>query len=209
MSGVAGAEVERLPGRRRGRRVSAVRVRRLKRIRDGLVESVATALEGAAQAAHRLVEASVSPNTRRAYAGVLRRLDAWFAGRRLEDTTLAGYLAESTSRGEPCRAHRRQWPRRASGPVSPASRARPGNGPPRCWQTIGGGPPVRPRPGLGAPLYGGGLGGGLGRGPRHLPPAATSRLVARIRPSSPRARPARRRHRGAVLHGRCPPRRRD
>ena len=35
------------------------------------------------QTARRLVEASVSPNTRRAYASALRRLDAWLdaAGR--------------------------------------------------------------------------------------------------------------------------------
>ena len=36
-----------------------------------------------------LVEASVSPNTRRAYAGALRRLDAWLDGRELHDVTLA------------------------------------------------------------------------------------------------------------------------
>ena len=40
--------------------------------------------------ARRLVEASVSANTRRAYAGALRRLD----GRELHDVTLAAYLAE-------------------------------------------------------------------------------------------------------------------
>ena len=44
--------------------------------------------------ARRLVDASVSPNTRRAYAGALRRLDAWLAGRELHDVTLAAYLAE-------------------------------------------------------------------------------------------------------------------
>ena len=44
--------------------------------------------------ARRLVEASVSPNTRRAYAGALRRLDAWLDGRELDDVTLAAYLAE-------------------------------------------------------------------------------------------------------------------
>ena len=44
--------------------------------------------------ARRLVEASVSPNTRRAYAGALRRLDAWLDGRELQDVTLAAYLAE-------------------------------------------------------------------------------------------------------------------
>ena len=57
------------------------------------------ALEGPAPAARRLVEASVSANTRRAYAGALRRLDAWLAGRRLEDATLAGYLAELHEQG--------------------------------------------------------------------------------------------------------------
>ena len=46
------------------------------------------------QTARRLVEASVSPNTRRAYAGTLRRLDAWLDGRPLHDVTLAAYLAE-------------------------------------------------------------------------------------------------------------------
>ena len=46
------------------------------------------------QTARRLVEASVSENTRRAYAGALRRLDAWLDGRELYDVTLAAYLAE-------------------------------------------------------------------------------------------------------------------
>ena len=46
-----------------------------------------------AQTARRLVEASVSKNTRRAYAGALRRLDAWLDGRELHDVTLAAYLA--------------------------------------------------------------------------------------------------------------------
>ncbi len=40
--------------------------------------------------ARRLVEASVSPNTRRAYAGALRRLDAWLDGRELDDVALRG-----------------------------------------------------------------------------------------------------------------------
>ena len=39
-------------------------------------------------------EASVSPNTRRAYAGALRRRDVWLDGRELHDVTLAAYLAE-------------------------------------------------------------------------------------------------------------------
>ena len=46
------------------------------------------------QTARRLVEASVSPNTRRAYAGALGRLDAWLDGRKLDDVALAAYLAE-------------------------------------------------------------------------------------------------------------------
>ena len=47
-----------------------------------------------AATARRLVEASVSENTHRAYAGALRRLDAWLDGRELHDVTLAAYLAE-------------------------------------------------------------------------------------------------------------------
>ena len=46
------------------------------------------------QTASRLVEASVSPNTRRAYAGALRRLDTWLDGRELDDAALTAYLAE-------------------------------------------------------------------------------------------------------------------
>ena len=46
------------------------------------------------QTGRRLVEASVSPNTRRAYAGALRRLDVWLDGRALDDVALAAYLAE-------------------------------------------------------------------------------------------------------------------
>ena len=44
--------------------------------------------------ARRLVEASVSPNTRRAYAGARRRLDAWLDGREFDDASMAAYLAE-------------------------------------------------------------------------------------------------------------------
>ena len=59
----------------------------------------APALAGPAPTARRLAAASVSPNTRRAYAGALRRLDAWLAGRTLEDATLAGYLAQLHEQG--------------------------------------------------------------------------------------------------------------
>ncbi len=34
------------------------------------------------------------PEHRRAYAGALRRLDAWFVGRELDEVALAAYLAE-------------------------------------------------------------------------------------------------------------------
>ena len=49
--------------------------------------------------ARRLAEASISPNTRRAYSGVIRRLDAWLDGRRLDDAILAAYLAELHDQG--------------------------------------------------------------------------------------------------------------
>ena len=53
-----------------------------------------TAIGRPTPTARRLVEASVSLNTRRAYAGALRRLDAWLDGRELDDVALAAYLAE-------------------------------------------------------------------------------------------------------------------
>ena len=59
----------------------------------------AAALERPAATARRLAEASISPNTRRAYSGALRRLDAWLDGRPLEDATLAAYLGELHDQG--------------------------------------------------------------------------------------------------------------
>ena len=61
--------------------------------------SAAAALERPTPTARRLAEASLSPNTRRAYSGALRRLDAWLDGRPLEDATLAAYLAELHDQG--------------------------------------------------------------------------------------------------------------
>ena len=52
------------------------------------------AIGRSAQTARRLVEAPVSPNTRRAYSGALQRLAAWLDGRELDDVALAAYLAE-------------------------------------------------------------------------------------------------------------------
>ena len=40
--------------------------------------------------ARRLVDASVSANTRRAYAGALGQLDAWFDGQKLDDAAGSG-----------------------------------------------------------------------------------------------------------------------
>ena len=59
----------------------------------------AAALERPTPTARRLAAASISPNTRRAYSGALRRLDAWLAGRRLDDQALAAYLAELHDQG--------------------------------------------------------------------------------------------------------------
>ena len=58
------------------------------------IDPAETAIGHPTQTARRLVEASVSPNTRRGYTGALRRLDAWLAGREFDDAALATYLAE-------------------------------------------------------------------------------------------------------------------
>ena len=81
----------------------------------------------------RLAAASVSPNTRRAYSGALRRLDAWLAGRALEDATLAGYLAELHEQGR-APLERVDGGGRGALPGSPRRRAEP------CRGTNGPGP---------------------------------------------------------------------
>ena len=53
-----------------------------------------TAIGPPSATARRLVDASVSANTRRAYAGALGQLDAWLDGLRPDDAVLAVYLAE-------------------------------------------------------------------------------------------------------------------
>ena len=53
-----------------------------------------TAVGRPSATACRLVNASVSDNTHRAYAGALSQLDAWLDGRGLDDAALAAYLAE-------------------------------------------------------------------------------------------------------------------
>ena len=58
-----------------------------------------TAIGRPTPTARRLVEASVSPNTRRAYAGALRRLDAWLDGRELDDAALGRLSRRAARRG--------------------------------------------------------------------------------------------------------------
>ena len=57
-----------------------------------------TAIGPPSATARRLVDASVSDNTRRAYAGALRRLDTWLAARPLDDAALAAYLSRHALR---------------------------------------------------------------------------------------------------------------
>ena len=58
------------------------------------IVSAETSIGRPSPTTRRLVNASVSDNTRRAYAGALGQLDAWLDGRPLEDARLAAYLAE-------------------------------------------------------------------------------------------------------------------
>ena len=57
-----------------------------------------TAIGRPSATARRLVDASLSDNTRRAYAGALGQLDAWLDGRRLDDAAMAAYLALRSGR---------------------------------------------------------------------------------------------------------------
>ena len=68
-------------------------------------------------------------DTRRAYAGALRRLDTWLGGRELDDARLAAYLAELFDSGRGAAARQA---RRRSGSGRPGHRA--GSG---CWPASG------------------------------------------------------------------------
>lgn len=59
-----------------------------------VIARAGTAVDRPTATARRLVEASVSAHTRRAYAGALQQLDARLAVRQLKDAALAAYLAE-------------------------------------------------------------------------------------------------------------------
>ena len=74
-----------------------------------------TEIDHPTQTARRLVEASVSPNTRRAYAGALPPPRAWLDGRPLHDVTLAAYLAELHDAGRASSSASMRSPRRAFG----------------------------------------------------------------------------------------------
>ena len=155
----------------------------------------AVALESPAPAA-RLVEASVSPNTRRAYlrgAAAPRRLARGPASRRRD----ARRLPRRAPRAGESPVERVDGGGRGALPGSSRRRAEPGR---RTDRPAAGGLPAdrrRPRPRPGAPLRG----GGLGCGPRHLPPTAAPRPRRRVRRRRREARPARRGDRGAALHG--------
>ena len=75
------------------------------------------ALDRPTAKSRRLVDASLSPNTRRVYAGALRQLDAWLDGRGLDDVTLSPSTPPpgSTTRGgrRPAPRSRSQRPRSA------------------------------------------------------------------------------------------------
>ena len=74
-------------------------------VKDSLaaIASAEAAIGRPTATARRLVNASLSDNTRRAYAGALGQLDAWLDGLRLDDAALAAYRAELHARlaGEP------------------------------------------------------------------------------------------------------------
>ena len=96
------------------------------------------------ETARELAGASLSENTRRAYAGALRRLDRWLDGRRLDDAALAAYLASLYETGRsPAVAGMAAAAVAANGGGS--VRARPG------WFPAQGRRP-RPRPGRRGPL---------------------------------------------------------
>ena len=137
--------------------------------------------------ARRAVNASVSDNTRRAYAGALGQLDAWLDGLRLDDAALAAYLAaSSTTPAAPPVAPRWQSLRRGCGPASPARRTRPASRPRGFSPATAERPGHRVRPGR---RRAGPLGRRDRRAALHGRAAAVgSRRAAVARPSGPPAR---------------------
>ena len=71
----------------------------------GEIMSAEMAIGRPTATARHLVEASISANTRRSYASVLRRLDAWLDGRLLEDASL-GDLTPAEFKAQIATTHR-------------------------------------------------------------------------------------------------------
>ena len=87
-------------------------------VKDSLVEvaPAETAIGRPTATARRLVNASLSDNTRRAYAGALGQLDAWLDGLRLDDAALAAHGAAGSHRQSAERGGSGAVPLDGSGP---------------------------------------------------------------------------------------------
>ena len=139
--------------------------------KDSLAQIVPaeTAIGRPTATARRLVEASVSANTSRAYAGALGQLDARLAGQKLDDAALAADLAELHDAGRAASSAATavaaaRFRARLAGQADPVRRAdRPS---PRRVPQNG----RRPRPRPGPPVQRRGPGGRA----RHVRPAAAS-----------------------------------
>ena len=81
----------------------------------------------------QLADASISPNTRRAYLGALARLDAWRGAEPLTDSVLAAYLGAIFEQGRAPASAALAVAAARFRPSSPASRTPPGKPPPACW----------------------------------------------------------------------------
>ena len=58
------------------------------------ITTARASLPAVTAAASNLIRDSIAPNTRRAYESAMRQLDAWGAGRKLDDAALADYLGK-------------------------------------------------------------------------------------------------------------------
>ena len=90
----------------------------------------------------KLADASISVNTRRAYAGALRRLDAWRGAAPVDDALLPSTSARSSRRAARPPPPPSPSPPSGFGPGSPARRPPPGKRPPACWAASGARPPT-------------------------------------------------------------------
>ena len=88
---------------------------------SALIPAPGAALATLPESARILAAASLTTNTRRAYSGALARLDAFLAGRPLEDGALAAYLATLHDAGRP--------------PSDPPQSG-PNTGPPACLTAL-------------------------------------------------------------------------